>query len=98
MSDVKQDSDTRNVEDTRVCPRITYLSGKECTLTNCRNVVDIKLRLSTLNAWMPHEIMVLTEGKELLNKDPAPEKASVVWKESENADWRVWRDDLRLLA
>ena len=64
-------------EENLVCPRITYLSGEECTLDECDTVLKIKLRLSVLNAWMPHEIMVLTEGKQLGDNDSAPETAYV---------------------
>ena len=81
-----------------VCPRIAYLSGKECTLPQCDTVVDIILRLCVLHAWIPHEIMVLVDGKKLVDDDPAPETASVLWKESQEWDGRLWRRDLELLA
>ena len=81
-----------------ICPRITYLSGKECTLDECDTVLKIKLRLCALNPWAPREIMVLYDGRELLNEDPAPEIAYVVLKESEESNELVWRDNLHLVA
>ena len=81
-----------------VCPRITYLSGEECTLDECDTVLKIKLRLCALNAWIPHEIILFVDGKPLPDDDPAPETASVLWKESEESDASVWRDDLWQLA
>lgn len=99
MSDDETDSGIENFNYYNpVCPRVTYLSGKECTLAECKTVRKMKLYLSLLNAWIPHEIMVLKNGKELDNDDPAPETASVLWKENEETNWSVWCHDLKLLA
>lgn len=66
-----------------VRPRITYLSGKEVTLGECRTVLNMKLLLSELHSWMPCETMVLVNGKILGDNDHAPETSYVLWKEKE---------------
>ena len=81
-----------------VCPRITYLSGKECTLDECYDVHGMKDQLCALNVWAPHEIMVLVDGKQVRDDDPAPQTAYVAWEESEESDDNVWRADLKHLA
>ena len=67
-------------------------------MDECDSVLHIKLHLCVLHGWVPHEIMVLKNGKELDNDDPAPETASVLWKESEESNLDVWINDLELLA